>query len=932
MPEIVVEYLALLRALFVPDEKPRVWPHFWRTLLRHRRRPLPPPIVCLVGAKASESTLLERTSAWLVRGNGRAAPRVLVTADPPTGATSADSALTALVGLLDRLRIGLAMDNSGAGPITFPRYRIAAWLVGREFAADVDVTAELEDCVPELLRVARGRPQGAVHDAADAAADKTPWPVQVLVRLWPALQLWLFVSGRAPGLSREARWFMGQRYLSPELSVSFLGFAGRLVQPNRRHEDPEQVAKLLVHAFLEDLRCAYRHRLLRPSSWRRTAYPVVLLQSVEPGGVAGKFLRTVNDIRNDTGMFDPLAVVATMTHAPDNRPVGEIEELFAEPPGRTGAPRGPLAQWRDTIGALRRRHADGAWYLVLSLPDSLVRSVGALPAGPGSLPPLPPFWTRRRQVVALVAVVVLLVAAVPVARSLLPEQAPCESHPGTVIRAGECVGYSADDRLTFGSDQVLTDMQREVFRQNEIAAQRHAASPRRPLVSLIYFAGLTYSTKTNEQYPRAQVEELAGLAMRQRELNRAPQSSEPLLRVVVANGGANMVAAPWVTDNLLRPLVRADPGVLAVVGMDRSSKDTQQVIGRFGELGVPVVPTTLSGDGLEDASPLYLQPVPSNVQQARLIADYVLGARYPAGSAQAGQRRYDKVVVYYPDAPDDLYVRSLAAALEAELRPRPIGFDKLVWAHQAGLNGMDSLCSNGMADTRTVHVFAGRNYDFVPFLKSAVQGCGSADLPTILGDDAVTRVIADPHGLETIPIGLPVRYVTKGAPVVLGGRPCVEGADRIGTLPAGPAYLEFCALLAELSRDNAGYRPAWPADRTGLAYEVAGMVLDAVGRNAGRSARTGGVETIPNRAAVAMEIREQPYAGMTGTLRFSDGRIAHDATLGILRSDNVRDPGQQQRCVLLHGTAIDLGPGDPQSNRCPDVTRADDETWSPPSP
>ncbi|WP_280361188.1 hypothetical protein [Nocardia wallacei] len=288
----------------------------------------------------------------------------------------------------------------------------------------------------------------AAPPPADAAADKTPWPVQVLVRLWPALQLWLFVSGRAPGLSREARWFMGQRYLSPELSVSFLGFAGRLVQPNRRHEDPEQVAKLLVHAFLEDLRCAYRRRLLRPSSWRRTAYPVVLLKSVEPGGVAGEFLRTVNDIRNDTGMFDPLAVVATMTDAPDNRPVGEIEELFAEPPGRTGAPRGPLAQWRDTIGALRRRHADGAWYLVLSLPDSLVRSAGALPAGPGSLPPLPPFWTRRRQVVALVAVVVLLAAAVPVARSLLPEQAPCESHPGTVIRAGECAGYSADDRLT----------------------------------------------------------------------------------------------------------------------------------------------------------------------------------------------------------------------------------------------------------------------------------------------------------------------------------------------------------------------------------------------------------------------------------------------------------------------------------------------------
>ncbi|WP_280317337.1 hypothetical protein [Nocardia wallacei] len=930
MPEIVVEYLALLRALFVPDEKPRVWPHVWRTVLRHRRRPLPPPIVCLVGANAADSTLLERTSAWLVRGNGRAAPRVLVTADPPRrGAATAD--LTALVGLLDRLRIGLAMDNSGAGPITFPRYRIAAWLVGREFAADVDVTAELEDRVPELLRVARGRPQGAVHDAADAAADKTPWPVQVLVRLWPALQLWLFVSGRAPGLSREARWFMGQRYLSPELSVSFLGFAGRLVQPNRRHEDPEQVAKLLVHAFLEDLRCAYRRRLLRPSSWRRTAYPVVLLQSAEPGSVAGEFLRAINDIRNDTGMFDPLAVVATMTVAPDDRPVGEIEQFFAEPPGRTGAPRGPLAQWRDAIGALRRRHADGAWYLALALPGALARADAPLPAGPGSLPPLPPFWTRRRQVVAMVAVVVLLVAAVPVARSLLPPQAPCESHAGTVIRAGECVGYSADDRLTFGSDPVLTDMQREVFRQNEIAEQRHVASPRRPLVSLIYFAGLTYSANSSEYYPRAQAEELAGLAMRQRQLNRAPQASAPLLRVVVANGGLNMRAAPWVVDNLLRPLVRADPRVLAAVGMDRSSEDTEQVIGRFGEMGVPVVPTTLSGDGLADASPLYLQPVPDNVQQARLVSDYVVGARFPDGSARAGQRRYDRVVIYYPDEPADLYVRSLVAALRKELGSRPIRVESHPWAHQSELSGMDPLCSDGVAESSTVHFFAGRNYDFVPFLESAVRGCGGADLPTVLGDDAVTRVIADPHGLEAVPIGLSVRYVTKGAPAVLGGRDCVAGAGRVGRPQASPAYSEFCALLAELSQDSERYRPAWPADRTGLAYEVAGMILDAARRNAGRLERVGAAETVPNRAAVAMEMRDEPYVGLTGTLRFDQDRIAHDATLGILRTDNIRDSGQQQRCVLLYGSAIDLESGDPRSNRCPDATRVDDEAWSAPA-
>ncbi|WP_280306435.1 hypothetical protein, partial [Nocardia neocaledoniensis] len=46
--------------------------------------------------------------------------------------------------------------------------------------------------------------------------------------------------------------------------------------PGRVDENEEQVAKLLIHAFLEDLRDAYRRRIWRPSSWRRTAYPVAL--------------------------------------------------------------------------------------------------------------------------------------------------------------------------------------------------------------------------------------------------------------------------------------------------------------------------------------------------------------------------------------------------------------------------------------------------------------------------------------------------------------------------------------------------------------------------------------------------------------------------------------------------------------------------------
>ncbi|MGH3773943.1 MAG: hypothetical protein ACRDRW_21550 [Pseudonocardiaceae bacterium] len=61
---------------------------------------------------------------------------------------------------------------------------------------------------------------------------------------------------------------MGQRYLAPLQSVNFLGFAERLTKGVREPEDSGQIDKLLVHAFLQDLRQAYRRRLGRIEEWK----------------------------------------------------------------------------------------------------------------------------------------------------------------------------------------------------------------------------------------------------------------------------------------------------------------------------------------------------------------------------------------------------------------------------------------------------------------------------------------------------------------------------------------------------------------------------------------------------------------------------------------------------------------------------------------
>ena len=62
------------------------------------------------------------------------------------------------------------------------------------------------------------------------------------------------VSGRVPGFGGQYRWFMRQQYLAPVQSVNFFGLAERLTAGVRQPEDTDQIDKLLVHAFLQDLR------------------------------------------------------------------------------------------------------------------------------------------------------------------------------------------------------------------------------------------------------------------------------------------------------------------------------------------------------------------------------------------------------------------------------------------------------------------------------------------------------------------------------------------------------------------------------------------------------------------------------------------------------------------------------------------------------
>jgi ABC-type branched-subunit amino acid transport system substrate-binding protein len=194
----------------------------------------------------------------------------------------------------------------------------------------------------------------------------------------------------------------------------------------------------------------------------------------------------------------------------------------------------------------------------------------------------------------------------------------------------ECVGYSSSSSFIFrnpartddGSpQQTLQDEriqydQEQIFREN-IRAEKERG-PSRPVIGLVYFAGLTAGR--DDDYDSAEAEELEGLLVAQK--IALAESNGPLLKVVVANGGSKMQAAVNVA-RMLVPLFARDPGLLGVLGLDRSVTQVQQAIAMFEARGIPMVATTLSADGIGAGDTYYFQMSLSNSQEASLMLRYI---------------------------------------------------------------------------------------------------------------------------------------------------------------------------------------------------------------------------------------------------------------------------------------------------------------------
>ncbi|MCP2243867.1 hypothetical protein [Lentzea aerocolonigenes] len=730
----------------------------------------------------------------------------------------------------------------------------------------------------KLLADHHGRAGAPRLPGTGAATNVLPAWAQVVIALFTAwhrpLRFWLWTHGVWP-FGSEPRWLMRQRFMVPGHSTSFVGFAERIARGDEESEDERR--KLLVHAFLQDLRIAYGAGRFRLRRWQRTMYPLVLLENIGESG--WQLLRLINDVRNESAEHDPLLVVATADELPawltKCRPLHQIKAA--------------LDEWNEMLPARRQSLREDARFIALRMPSGETPSDADESAWSTSIRPRPVPLLARRSFLTVAVVALVVAATLTGGMWLWPRAAgSCLPSPraGVAVRwvvdsrGGECIGYSDSSAQLFGDDERMLAAQRAIFELNDEANRLHEGDPERPLISLIHFSEMT--RREGEVGSADSVtEQLTGLLLRQAQANVRSDHNTPLLRIVVANGGFEMARAREVTDSLLAPLFESDPTLLGVIGMGRTVDPVESAVGVFGDLGIPVVATTLTGESLPTRSPMYFQLVPGNKAQAQLVHEFV-------------RREGKQVDIHQPrDITGDGYLQSLRKELTA-LFGEP---SFKLWDGEVA--DVKPVCGNDR-----IAFFAGRQADFDGFLNRVIADC-AGKLPIILGDDSVARFVSQTDKRDNPTYdGKSILYVSLGGVVVLQNRECLSSKQKAAPLCAGlralrdnkpehgPAWSTLGVLL-----QRAGV--PWIGERVGIAYDSAGVFLDAVARNRTDRKRIAPTELVPNRAAISHELLEMSYDGASGKVEFGQGRAGEQRPITILRLPDVKDVTAPPTCVLM---------------------------------
>lgn len=703
---------------------------YGRPRRRCRYEDTPPILGCVLAAESAAGQdeqpdprpakeLIESIEARLKSRDGRPqvpyakwvlpAEKVQSPADAELAELEADDVIE-LQDVLGVIADELAKGNGGS--YRFPRFWLATWLMSQEVPGkNVKIRRRL--LRDRLYQRSITRASHGGTEIGDLKADLPVWARLFWVILLP-LYFWARHSGKVPGIGRTYRWFIQQTDVAPG-NDSFFELALRLTKHQWTGEKSEQVARLLVNAFLEDLRDDFRG-----AGWinrYHTTFPTVLLGRISRRNGGYTLLRMVAEVRNDLRIFDPLLLITTGNRVPplakppqEKQPSDDGEENL-------------LKAWRDRREDESRQREIQAWLIAVTIgtppeqpeqpgtagdrpaevrrgplrflsnraparaPVAKAVKTPAPPAIQGSktrpkyLERVPRSWWRTRRGGALIAFVILgLIGGGYAGFGYADNHRHCgdgftwlglEPATTSVTRIdGTCIGVTDGSNALLLPSHSFDEVRTTILAQNQRSLEVSKTQPDRPMITLVFMSSAA-EQGSSASVMTAEREQLAGMAVAQAvQLAKPPQAYEPLLRVLIANAGPQLKHGERVARQLGR-MAAADPSIVAVVGMVESRQSTATTIRALASAGLPTVAATLTADTMVDVSKLYFQVSPQNAREAKIaaagVAQLLAKGKDPFGRPLARKAR-----IYKSDDPADTYSQNLAADLSASFKARRI--------------------------------------------------------------------------------------------------------------------------------------------------------------------------------------------------------------------------------------------------------------------
>jgi hypothetical protein len=869
---------------------------------RCRYEDTPPMLGCVVAPESADSDhpdpraaedLVEAIAARLKSRDGTPlVPYAMVVRPPEKTQSPADAALAELdaddvLKLQDRLRdIANELAVSNGGSYRFPRFWLLTWLMDQELP-EPNVNDRRRRLRDLLYQRAVTRASHGGTEPGDLKGDLPVWGRLLWVVLLP-LYLWARHSGRVPGIGRTYRWYLRQTDVAPG-NDNFFELALRLSKYQWTGEKAEQVARLLVNAFLEDLREDFRgagwiHRY-------HTTFPTVLLGRISRGNGGYTLVRMVAEVRNDLRIFDPLLLITTSNRVP---PLAKPPEPDAESSEADDDKLTLLGVWRKRMEGKSRQREIEAWLIAVTIgkpaeeqQPQADRRLGwrrgaAARAGatePASPPPsqgvksppryldrVPRSWWRTRRGGALIAFVVLgLIGGGYAGFGYADNYRHCgdgftwlgiEPATTSVTRIdGTCIGVTDGSNALLLPSHSFDEVRTTILAQNQRSLEISKTQPDRPLITLVFMSSAA-EQGSSDSVMTAEREQLAGMAVAQAvQLAKAPQAYEPLLRVLIANAGPQLKHGERVAQQLGR-MAAADPSIVAVAGMVESRESTATTVRALAGVGLPTIAATLTADTMVDVSKLYFQVSPQNAREAEVAAANV-DQLLAKGKDPFGRPLARKARIYKSEDPTDTYSQNLAADLRTSLTKRgiPVEISSFSPGGRQSTTMDAGTAGSAACDAGGVVLYAARGLvDFPAFVSGIADHCRDRP-PYVLAGDDVTKYVAD-RAASGANKSVPFQYLSLALAPELSSDP-------------PPVASDFYAQLNNLFPYEKSGRGRTLDGHAALNYDAAYTVVLAVSYlRRDRVAINGGTVWTALQSVTDAGGSRRAYQGVTGRIDF----------------------------------------------------------------